>query len=175
MLTWQGPGKDAAAAAIVAHLLADFERPGAHDSALSWLHALFAAQPQQGSTAPVGGTVETSAQSAGVSAVGQTAAGASSSRDSAVAVGDAATGQGSASDAAADAAVPSAYESVLLALLEGLRCRSVWLLHGLLPIFANVFVDARGVKGADISKIMALFLCNVSWGSRAPAKLQHCM
>lgn len=118
----QGPGQDPAAVAVVTHLLADYDRPGAHEFALAWLHALFAAQPQR----PPATLGEAAAGPSEAPADGQTA-GAPGSTDSPAAVGGSTIlQQGSSSEAAADKTAPSAYESVLLALLEGLRCFCFW-------------------------------------------------
>lgn len=109
---------------MLAHLLADFDRPGAHDCALAWLHALFAARPQQGVAARADNAAAAGAQAATSPAGGPSAAGGTGSAGSAPAVVDAAPQRGGSVSAPPDSAAPSAYESVLLALLEGLRCRS---------------------------------------------------
>lgn len=115
-LDLQGPGEDPAAAEVVAHLLADYDRPGAHEFALAWLNALFAARPggQPGSSAHAAAQ---STQAADKEPHGGTADSAGAGSGSPTA-----GGQGGASEAAPSGAAPSAYESVLIALLGGLRC-----------------------------------------------------
>lgn len=116
----QGPGGDPAAAEVVAQLLADYDRPGAHDFALAWLHGLFAAQPRRplDSTAAAAAVVAPDDAPGGGQAAG--APGGTNGPASTVSIST--MQQHGSGKSAADGTAPSAYEGVLLALMEGLRC-----------------------------------------------------
>jgi len=150
----QGPNEDPAAAEVLSHLLADFDRRGAHDFALSWLNTLFASRPRPATDSaaadaakgsPKAPADKPSSDAADGGSSPATGAGGAAAQPAGDVVDDSA---GQADAAAAGTTGSAAYESVLVALLTGLRCCCAVTGASRMPLCVRVLAESMCLLSA---------------------------